>query len=89
MVIDYRSFDERTIGDAYPLSNITDIIDQLGGAQYFSMMVLASVFHRTSMDADSIEKSAFTTPYYHLEITRMPFELKKPLQPFKGYESGA
>lgn len=29
MVIDYRNLNEKTIGDAYPLPNITDILDQL------------------------------------------------------------
>jgi len=30
MVIDYRALNEKTIGNAYPLTNITDILDQLG-----------------------------------------------------------
>ena len=76
MVIDYRALNEKTIADAYPLPNITDILDQLGGAKYFSVMDLASVFHQIPMDPDSQEKTAFSTPYAHLEYTRMPFELK-------------
>ena len=45
MVIDYRSLNEKTVGDAYPLPNITDILDQLGGAKYFSVLDLAAGFH--------------------------------------------
>lgn len=35
MVIDYRNLNEKTTGDAYPLPNITDILDQLGNAKFF------------------------------------------------------
>jgi len=37
MVLDFRALNDKTIGDAYPLSNIVDILHQLGGAQYFSV----------------------------------------------------
>jgi len=50
MVIDYRALNEKTIGDAYPLPNITDILDQLGNAKYFSVLDLASGFHQIPMD---------------------------------------
>jgi len=42
MVIDYCVLNEKTIGDAYPLSNITEILDQFGSAKYFSVFDLAS-----------------------------------------------
>ena len=44
MVIGYRKLNEKTVGDACPLPNITDILDQLGGAKYVSVLDLASVF---------------------------------------------
>ena len=67
---------EKTVGDAYPLPNITEILDQLGGSKYFSIMDLASGFHQIPMDPESKEKTAFSTPYGHLEFNRMPFGLK-------------
>jgi hypothetical protein len=42
VVIDFRKLNEWTVGDAYPLPNITDILDQLGKAKYFSTIDLAS-----------------------------------------------
>ncbi|PNF23589.1 hypothetical protein B7P43_G13934 [Cryptotermes secundus] len=42
VVIDFRKLNEWTVGDAYPLPNITDILDQLGKAKYFSTVDLAS-----------------------------------------------
>ena len=74
MVIDYRALNGKTVGDAYPLPNITDILDQLGGAMYCSILDLASRFHQISMDPRI--KTAFSTPFAHLEFTRMPFGLK-------------
>ena len=76
MVIDYRALNEKTVGDAYPLPNITDILDQLGGAKYFSVLDLASGFHQIPMDPGSRAKTAFSIPFAYLEFTRMPFGLK-------------
>jgi len=76
MVIDYRNLNEKTIGDAYPLLNITDILDQLGSAKYFSVLDLASGFHGIPMDPNDAPKTAFSTPYGHYQFKRMPFCLK-------------
>ena len=76
MVIDYRALNENTVGDAYPIPNITEILDLLGGSKYFSIMDLASGFHQIPMDSESKEKTDFSTPYGHLEFNRMPFGLK-------------
>ena len=76
VVIDYRKLNEKTIGDAYPLPNITEILDQLGSAKYFSIFDLASGFHQIKMAPDDAHKTAFSTPYGHYQFTRMPFGLK-------------
>lgn len=41
-VIDFRALNEKTIGDAYPLPNIIDILDQLGSVKYFSIFDLGT-----------------------------------------------
>lgn len=76
MVIDYRMLNEKTIGDAYPLPNITEILDQLGSAKYFSIFDLASGFHQIPMNKEDAAKTAFSTPYGHYQFNRMPFGLK-------------
>ena len=76
VVIDYRKLNEKTIGDAYPLPNITEILDQVGSAKYFSTFDLASGFHQIKMAPDDVHKTAFSTPYGHYQFTRMPFGLK-------------
>lgn len=76
VVVDFRKVNEITIGDSYPLPNITDILDQLGHSQYFSTLDLASGYHQIPMDPMDRHKTAFTTPYGFFEYTRMPFGLK-------------
>lgn len=76
MVINFRKLNEKTIGDAYPLPNIVEILDQLGGAKYFSTIDLASGFHQIPMDPQHAHKTAFSTPHGHYEYARMPFGLK-------------
>lgn len=63
MVIDYRALNEKTVGDAYPLPNITDILDQLGGSKYFSTADLTMGFHQIFMDPKDAEKTSFSLAY--------------------------
>jgi len=59
MVLDFRALNDKTISDAYPLSNIVDILDQLGGERYFSVCDLASGFHQIKMDSADSHKKLF------------------------------
>jgi len=43
MVLDFRALNDKTIDNAYPLPNIVDILDQLGGARYFSVSLRISL----------------------------------------------
>lgn len=76
VVVDYRKLNDISVGDAYPLPNIEDILDRLGQATYFSTLDLASGFHQIQMDPKDKAKTAFTTPHGHYEFQRMPFGLK-------------
>lgn len=73
---DYRKLNEVTKGDAHPLPNITEILDQLGGMRYFSTLDLSAGFHQIEIKESDKEKTAFSTPQGHFEYERMPFGLK-------------
>ena len=58
-------------------------MDQLGGAQYFSVCDLASGFHQIKMDPADSHKIAFTTPFGNYKFDRTPFGLKNTLATFQ------
>ena len=76
MVLDYRKINEKRIGDSYPLPNVSDILDSLGSARYFSVFDLATGYHHMKMDPNYSYKTAFSTPHGQYEFDRMPFGLK-------------
>jgi len=76
VVVDFRKLNDLTIGDSFPLPNITDTLDQLGNAKYFTTLDLASGYHQILVSERDRHKTAFSTPYGHYEFNRMLFGLK-------------
>lgn len=74
--VDFRRLNQVTVGDAFPLPNITDILDQLGKSKYYSTLDLFQGYHQVPMNPADREKTAFSTDKGHFEFLRMPFGLK-------------
>jgi hypothetical protein len=75
MCMDYRSLNEVTIKNNYPLPRIDDLFDQLKGSCVFSMIDLLSRHHQLKIRASDICKTAFITRYSLYEYMVMPFGL--------------
>jgi len=75
MCVDYRSLNEVTIKNKYPLPRIEDLFDQLKGACVFSKIDLRSGYHQLRIRPNDIPKTAFTTRYRLYEYTMMSFGL--------------
>jgi hypothetical protein len=75
MCVDYRSLNEVTIKNKYPLPRINDLFDQLRGACVFSNIDLLSGYHQLKIHAIDILKTTFTTRYGLYEYTVMSFGL--------------
>lgn len=60
----------------YLKSQITELLDKLERACYFTILVLASGFHQIELDKQDIAKRAFSTMNGHYDYKRMPIGLK-------------
>jgi hypothetical protein len=82
MCVDYRSLNEVTIRNKYPLPRIEDLFNQLKGANVFSIIDLRSGYHQLNIRESDIPKTAFHTRYGLYEYTVMSFGLMNALAYF-------
>jgi hypothetical protein len=75
MCVDYRSLNDVTIKNKYPLPCIEDLFDQMRGARVFSKIDPRSGYHQMKIRPSDIPKTAFSTRYGLYEFTVMSFVL--------------
>ncbi|MCP4194461.1 MAG: RNA-directed DNA polymerase, partial [Planctomycetaceae bacterium] len=73
--VDYRKLNDITQKDAFPLPNITDTIDSIGNAKYFSSMDMGSAFWQIPIEEKSRPYTAFVVPGGFYQWKFMPFGL--------------
>ena len=76
LVINYRKVNEKTVGDACPLPDVTEILDQLGQSKYFSCIDMVMGYHQIEVAEQDRAITAFSTKEGHWEYKRLPFGLK-------------
>jgi hypothetical protein len=82
MCVDYRSLNEVTIKNKYPLPRIEDLFYQMRGAKVFSKIDLRSRYYQLKIQTEVVLKTAFTTRYRLYEFLVMSFGLTNALAYF-------
>ncbi|XP_011859141.1 PREDICTED: uncharacterized protein LOC105556658 [Vollenhovia emeryi] len=74
--LDFRRVNAVSKKDAYPLPNMTGILDKMRAAKYISTLDLSQAYFQIPLAKDSREKTAFSVPGMgHYQFTRMPYGL--------------
>jgi len=76
LVADFRKLNEKTLGDAYPLPDIAEILDHLGQSKYFTCLDMVMGYHQIELVPEEGLKTAFSSKQGHWEYRRLLFELK-------------
>ena len=73
--IDYRRLNSITERDNFPMPNINDTLDKLGGSKVFSKLDLASGYWQLEVSKEDRHKTAFVTSEGQYEFNVLPFGL--------------
>jgi hypothetical protein len=75
MVVDYRALNKKTVRDRFPLPRISDLLDRLQRAKYYTKMDLQQGFYQIRMAESDIHKTAFHGGDGLYEMVVMPMGL--------------
>ena len=73
--VDYRQLNNKTRKDAYPLPLISECLDTLGGASWFSTFDLRAGYHQVALHPRDRHKTAFVTRGGSFQFRVLPFGL--------------
>lgn len=76
MCVDLRAVNAKTKGDAYPMPNAEELIDEVGDATIMSTLDMLSGYYQIRMDPADKDMTAFVTKDGLFCFDRVPFGLK-------------
>jgi hypothetical protein len=85
LCVDYRGLNGVTLKNRHPLPLITEILDRVQGANWFTKLDLRDAYHRIRIKRGDEWKTAFRCRYGHFEYTVMPFGLVNAPATFQAH----
>lgn len=76
LCVDFRELNNKTFSDRHPLPRVQEILESLGGNQWFSMLDQGKAYHQGFISEESRHLTAFVSPWGLYEWVRIPFGLK-------------
>jgi hypothetical protein len=75
LCVDYRGLNKITIRDRHPLPLITESLERLAKARFYTKLDIRDAYHRIRIKEGDEWKTAFKTRYGHFKYIVMPFGL--------------
>ncbi|USP74003.1 retrotransposon nucleocapsid protein [Curvularia clavata] len=85
LCVDYRGLNNITLKNRHPLPLITESLDRLAEAKFYTKLDVREAYHRVRIKEGDEWKTAFRTRYGHFEYTVMPFGLTNAPAQFQAY----